>query len=222
MPPCMVSDPLPDKKRHDSTIIGLISDSHGDVKSLSTALIYLTEKKCRAIFHLGDICDSLQPETADACVELLKDYEVKGIKGNNDHSLVVNQDGQSDGPIKPGTLQYLKRLPLVTHSDRALLTHSLPFEKEMGLSCMIGNMDRHRALNFFQNHPDQILFRGHSHSPEITWRNRGGGIHSEKVGKDRTVMLNERIPCIVTCGALDMGYCMIWSPAENRVTCIRR
>jgi len=32
--------------------------------------------------------------------------------------------------------------------------------------------------------------------------------------------LSKSIPCVVTCGALTRGLCMIWNPGENVIECI--
>ena len=204
---------------HGGPLIGLVSDSHGRVETIAAALKYLKAERCGNLYHLGDICDSLHPESADACVELLRNYQVKSVKGNNDHSIVVNQAGRKTPSIKPETLDYLKRLPLVIQSGRMVMTHSLPFENELGLSCMVGAMHHHHARHFFHRFADGILFRGHSHSPEIIWQNHGGTMLSENILAGQTIGIAERTPCIVTCGALDLSLCMIWSPETSSISC---
>ncbi len=62
---------------------------------------------------------------------------------------------------------YLQQLPLVLEYENAVFTHSLPFERELGLSCMIGPMDEVQAQRFFKRFPHKLLFRGHGHDPEI-------------------------------------------------------
>ena len=109
----MSVDPSGNEHPHGNPAIGLISDSHGLPETMAAALEYLKKHQCGTLYHLGDMCDSLHPETADACVELLQEYRVRGIKGNNDHSVIVNQAGKSNKSIRPETLDYLKQLPLV-------------------------------------------------------------------------------------------------------------
>jgi predicted phosphodiesterase len=210
-------------RRHprDTPLIGLISDSHGRADLLANALAFMKRKGCDTIYHLGDICDSLHPETADACVGLLREFQVNGVKGNNDHSLVVNHDGRERSAIQAETIGYLRALPLVIRVEGSLLAHSLPFEKELGLACMVGVMSKDYARTFFQRFADRILFRGHSHSPEIVWQDHHGHVVSENIPRGQAIKTTERTPCIVTCGALDQGLCLLWSPTDNRVTSVK-
>ena len=201
--------------------IGIISDSHGQVKPLTDALTCLREKGCGTLYHLGDICDSLHPETADACVDMLRKFQVYGVKGNNDHTIVANHEGRESALIKAETVSYLKQLPLVIELKSSLLAHSLPFEKELGLACMVGAMTRDHARAVFRKLDDRILFRGHSHAPEITWQGRHDRVASEAIPPGKSIEINERRPCIVTCGALDHGLCMLWSPEDGLVTSLQ-
>lgn len=218
---CMV--PATPRKRHpaDSPLIGLVSDSHGQATSLANALAFLTQKGCNTLYHLGDICDSLHPETADACVGLLREFQVNCVKGNNDHAIVVNHDGRESASIKAGTVDFLRRLPLLIQMEGSLLAHSLPFEKELGLACMVGVMTDDYARTFFRRFAGHVLFRGHSHSPEITYQDRLDRVKSERIPPGRAIEISEHTPCIVTCGALDQGLCLLWSPADDRVTSLQ-
>ena len=74
------------------------------------------------------------------------------------------------------------------------------------------------ARIFFRRFADHILFRGHSHSPEITSQGRHGRVTSEIISPGEAIDITEHTPCIVTCGALDRGFCLLWSPADNRIT----
>jgi predicted phosphodiesterase len=200
------------------TLIGFISDSHGQVKRLANGLAYLKDKGCDTLYHLGDICDSLHPETADACMGLLRDFQVRCVKGNNDHSIVVNHTGRESASIQTETLDYLRQLPLVRQLEDGFMAHSLPFDKELGLACMVGALTDDYARAFFRNSGDRILFRGHSHSPEIVWQDCEGRVVSENIPLEQTIEINERIPCIVTCGALDHSLCLLWSIEDGSIT----
>ena len=203
------------------TLIGLISDSHGQPKRLASGLAYLKDQGCDTLYHLGDICDSLHPETADACVGLLRDFQVRCVKGNNDHSIVINYADRESTSIRIETLDYLRQLPLVSRLEGSLMAHSLPFEKELGLACMVGAMTHDYARIFFRSFGECILFRGHSHSPEITWQDCENRVVSGSIPLEQTITITERIPCIVTCGALDHSLCLLWSTKDNSVTSLR-
>lgn len=217
----MFNTPPHDRHTAKSALIGLISDSHGQADALAKALAFLRRKGCHALYHLGDICDSLHPEMGDACVGLLREFQVNCVKGNNDHALVVNHEGRKSTSIKAGTVDYLRQLPLVIQLRQSLLAHSLPFEKELGLACMVGTMTEDYARLFFDKFGDRILFRGHSHSPVITWQDPQGGVKSRAIPPGQAIDTTKHTPGIVTCGALDHGLCLLWSPSDGRVTSLQ-
>ena len=200
-------------------LIGIMADSHGQSKTIEAALTLMKDRGCQILYHLGDICDSTQPETAGACLQPLRDNGTIAIKGNNDHNIVANHVSRNNSPVSHENLQYLKNLPLLKYYQNALFVHSLPFVRELGLSSMIGTMGPKESRRFFKEFPAHIVFRGHSHSPEITWSaNRKLRTRSLTVGEKFNLSL--KIPCIVTCGALTRGLCMVWNTEKNAVECL--
>lgn len=203
---------MPDMK------IGIMADSHGHPDTITDALAFLAERKCRPILHLGDLCDSAHPETAPACVEPIREYGVTAVKGNNDHAIVANYTDHRQNPVSTETIDFLKSLPLVARFQKAIFTHSLPFHKTLGLSCMIRDLGSREIKKIFAQFSDKIVFRGHSHTPEIIWQ-QGGHIRTLGLKSGCRVDLAGRMPAVVTCGALTDGFCMIWEPFANRVEC---
>ncbi len=200
-------------------MIGIMADSHGQPETIARGLRVLTDMACRPIFHLGDVCDSTHPETVEDCLGPLRDHCVIIIKGNNDHAIVANHFGWEKAPVSAEVLQYLKNLPLVEHHLKAVLVHSLPFTREMGLSSMIGDLGERETHRFFNEFPDHIMFRGHSHSPEIVW-SQGQYFVDRSLVAGEKFGLTGKIPCVVTCGALSRGFCMAWSPEDNFIECL--
>jgi len=197
-------------------MIGIMADSHGKSETIRAALDALLGLNCRRIYHLGDVCDSTRPETAGACLGLLQKRRVITIKGNNDHAIVANHVGRKDAPLDSKILQSIRNLPLVQRYHNAVFTHSLPFADALGLACMIGAMSAKEACRSFMEFPHQVIFRGHSHLPEIMLP-RGGRIESRTPPVGVKFKLTGRLPCVVTCGALTRGLYMIWDPAENYI-----
>jgi predicted phosphodiesterase len=197
-------------------LIGIVADSHGRPGPIQDALALLKKLPCRIIYHLGDVCDSTHLETAEACLRLLQDHQVLMIKGNNDHAILANY---TDRPI-PFTARevwrYLQAAPLIRFYANAVFTHSLPFAETMGLSSMIGAMGENEALLTFKKFPRQLIFRGHSHSPEI-FQPQGRGVSSRSPVQREKIDLAEAMPCVVTCGALTRGWYMVWNPLENSI-----
>jgi predicted phosphodiesterase len=210
-----------DMKRKGSLIhrkVGIVADSHGRPDTIIASLDFLSKRNCQAIYHLGDICDSFHPETSEACLRPLQECMVKAIKGNNDHAILANQIGLEQESVSKKTLNFLRDLPLVTQYENATFTHSLPFVSDLGLACMIGAMGQMEARKFFQSSPKGLLFRGHSHTPEIIW-SEGQSIRFQTISAGQKVGLEDRLPSVVTCGALTRGLCMVWRPEENLVEC---
>ena len=201
------------------TMIGIMADSHGQVAPIRDALAVFDDAGCRSIYHLGDVCDSNHPETANACMRFLQDRRVQTIKGNNDQAIVANHIDREKSPVPPEVLRALKKLELVKYYQKAMFIHSLPFIQELGLSSMIGAMGRMEITRFCNDFPGKILFRGHSHSPEIAWLQRQQ-VKAQPLAAGLKLNLSKKIPCVVTCGALTRGLCMIWNPEEDWIESI--
>jgi len=202
---------IPKKK-----FVGIIADSHGQIESISDGIRFLSEMGCWPIFHLGDICDSSHAETADDCVKILEKNGVSAIKGNNDHLILCSYLERNGNVISDHTAKYLEDLPHVIEYDKAILAHSLPFYTELGFSCMIWDMGEKEINRFFKDKTKKILFRGHSHKPVISWR-ENSKIITEEIFLDREINLVERVPCVVTCGSLTRGLCMIWDTEHKNI-----
>jgi len=199
--------------------IGIMADSHGQAAPIAAAIEYFGRRDCRRIFHLGDVCDSVHPETAEGCLRPLLAHGVTIVKGNNDHTLVANHADRHPVSVGASVLGTLQKLPLRVKHGKAVLAHSLPFEREFGLVNMVRSMGYVEARHFFDTHSQPILFRGHSHTPEIVWR-ANGRIRFEKITAGEAINLDGRMPCVITCGALTRGFCMLWKPDENVIESI--
>lgn len=197
---------------------GIMADSHGDAGAIEAAARFLKKLGCGPLFHLGDICDSLRPETAGPCVERVRARNIRAVKGNNDHILALNMKGRLRPGEPPGVVEYLNALPQTLTFHHAVFCHSLPFEREMGASAMTGILGPGEAARFFKRRPGAILFRGHSHAPGVLFQ-KDGVVREKSISQGRETDLKEKIPCVVTCGALSQGLCMVWHPGENRLSC---
>jgi predicted phosphodiesterase len=193
------------------TAVGIITDSHGQVAQLSHAINYLQEKQCKTIIHLGDICDTVHIHTADKCISLIQTNNIVAIRGNNDHTLSLT----NSPVIHQRTRDYIQSLPLVLQSKQLFFAHSLPFVNALGLSCMIQNLNSHfinLCFNFLGK--NAILFRGHSHQPEMVVqlnKEYQRIVLNFPVKKD----LNKLCPCVITCGTVMDGQCMIYYPNDR-------
>jgi predicted phosphodiesterase len=188
--------------------VGLMADSHGDAALIALAVDRLRQEGCTALLHLGDICDSALPRTADACVSLLKRHAVLAVCGNNDHALVAG-GADMDGP----TLAWLQRLPLAIETPMAVFVHSRADVPRLGRAAMIGDMDDEETLRFMTAFPGRLLFRGHSHRASIRCLSPTGLIEAPllKAGD-----FSAPLPggAVITCGSLCEETAWIWYPLQ--------
>lgn len=191
-----------------------MADSHGQPDTIKSALAALSNLACGAVYHLGDVCDSAHPETAEACLRPLQEQHVIMIKGNNDHAILASNSDRQCPFAAPEVWRYLQAAPLIQFYQNAVFTHSLPFADTLGLSSMIGTLGKNEALRSFDDFPHHIIFRGHSHSPEIV-RPRGREITSHSLVPGQWIDLAGKMPAVVTCGALTRGLYMVWNPADG-------
>ena len=183
-----------------------MADSHGDPTSIEAAAVFFKKCGCDLIIHLGDICDTAHPENTAACLERLAAHGILGIRGNNDHTLLLNQPSL----LQPATMAIIRDLPLTRQIESALLTHSLPFASSMGPRCMLETMSTTHIRRFFGNYPAMQLFRGHSHQPEIV-RSKQASLLREKLLPGQAYPLGPKESAVITCGALADGFCLIWN-----------
>jgi len=209
----------PGTPSHESQKIGIMADSHGQPDAIKKALTRLEQEDCRQVYHLGDICDSSHPETADACVRLLQKRGVLAIKGNNDHRVVIDHLHASRAYISGETIDYLRSLPQMLKCDGAIGAHSLPFPDDLGPACMIWAMKDNDIRRFFLEFPHDLLFRGHDHSPWIAWQN-DNDIITRPISTGEELTLKDRFPYVITCGALTRGLCMVWHMEKMSLACL--
>jgi len=199
-------------------MIGIIADSHGHVDNLNHAIMQLQKKACQFIIHLGDICDSAILETVDQCIHLIIKNKLIAIKGNNDHIIWTNHNMHPESVgISKQAMRYIEDLPLIFHYNRALFVHSLPNIHSLGLSAMIRTMGKVEAAHFFAQYPKHVLFRGHSHTPEIMYL-KNNHIETNFIQTQNPFQMNQHVSYIITCGALTRGHYMTWHTNYNTIT----
>ncbi len=200
--------------------VGIMSDSHGRPALIEAAVRILRGRGCARLFHLGDICDSGMPETADECVRLLVAGGVLAVKGNNDHVLTVNFSGGREGPPLPETVEYLANLPPLLEYGDIAFTHSLPFFDTMGLSSLVRVMEEDRLEDLFARTRYRILFRGHGHTQELIGYD-GARLQRFELHNGDGLRLEAASRYVITCGALVEGHGLIWDPGREMITGVK-
>jgi len=146
------------------------------------------------------------------------DNSIMAVKGNNDHAISLNDFDHTGYPVSAASVNYLRNLPLLLKNGDLLFTHSLPFVEELGLSSMVGLMAPKNLSRFFTDYPAAILFRGHSHSPEII-KPENHNFACKPLFPGQKFDLNLISPCVFTCGALTEGHCLILE-SDHSLACL--
>jgi len=195
--------------------IGIMADSHGNAALIARAAALLCARGCALCIHLGDIIDTTRPDTIDACLQALEAGRIKAIRGNNEHTLLLNRSAWLRRPAGDA----IRAMPFGRRIGPALLVHSLPFDEALGARCLLEDMDAGRLGWFFGAYPETTLFRGHSHRPEIV-RSSKASLVRQPMPEGCPVSLAARQPAVITCGALADGRCMIWDRRQGIVTLV--
>lgn len=195
--------------------IGIMADSHGDAALIAKAAAALRSRGCALCVHLGDIIDTTRPDAIDACLQALDAGQIKAVRGNNEHTLLLNRPAR----LHRQALEAIGSMPLGRRIGAALLVHSLPFDEALGTRCLLEDMDIGRLGWFFGAYPETTLFRGHSHRPEIV-RFRKAALVRQPLPEECSVPLPARQPAVITCGALADGLCLIWDRRQETVVLV--
>jgi len=193
--------------------IGIMADSHGNAAMIARAAALLRSRGCTLCVHLGDIVDTTRPDTIDACLQALTAGQIKAIRGNNEHTLLLNRSAW----LHRQALEAMHAMPFGRRIGAVLLVHSLPFDETLGVRCLLEDMDVNRLGWFFESYPETTLFRGHSHRPEIVTSSKAS-LARQPLPEGCAVPLAARQPAVITCGALADGLCLIWDRRQETVT----
>ena len=195
--------------------IGLMADSHGDAALIASAAAVLRSRGCAMCIHLGDAVDTTRPDTVEACLQALDAGQIKAVRGNNEHTLLLNRSAG----LGRQAADVMRAMPFGRRIGSALLVHSLPFEEALGVRCLFEDMDVDQLRRFFARYPETLLFRGHRHQPEIV-QLREASLVRRSMAKGRPVPLAARQAAVITCGALADGLCLVWDRRQATVELI--
>ncbi|MBN1614287.1 MAG: metallophosphoesterase family protein [Deltaproteobacteria bacterium] len=203
--------------------IGLLADSHGDLKSTEESIRVLRERGVDGMIHLGDFSDSMRTDTLGAIVDMLEANGILAVMGNNDFMVgntLAEMAAHNGDPDRSRLAAFIKSVPMTRVLQDLCFAHSLPFE--MFKSCYepIDNGSTERAQSLFRETSHRILFCGHSHFP-VLFRLRGGRVSRENVLPDRRISLDPSDRYIVVVGAVEEGECALYDLESSSYERIR-
>ena len=194
--------------------IGLIADSHGQNDLLQRAIRTVRQNGAETIIHLGDLCDSLDPDSAEDTVNILQQNNIPGVLGNNEYSMISEHHNAHVQNISSYVLDYLSGLPYILELGPLWFTHSAPFEWPAATRRPI--MDFLPHLIKQKPFPFEILFRGHSHSPSII-EIKNGEIKEIPVQSGKTLKLRRNSRYVITVGAVEEASSALFLPEEYEI-----
>jgi predicted phosphodiesterase len=112
--------------------IGIIGDVHAEHQHLETALKHLIDQQVDVIVCTGDLVDG--KGDVDACIELLKAFNVHTVRGNHDRWVLEDKARHVPNAhlrihLQDNSLEFLATLPqqidLHTTSGRLMLCHGV-------------------------------------------------------------------------------------------------
>lgn len=153
--------------------IGIISDIHGNLEALTSALDVMVASQVDEIVCLGDIVG--YGANPHECIELVRKQCTLVVLGNHDQAAVDLRAAEyfSDlaraavewtaQQLSPDEKQYLAGLPLTAERAEALLVHASP--RQPGeWNYLFSESEARMAFGAF---PHRICFVGHSHVPGV-------------------------------------------------------
>lgn len=198
---------------HETEIIGIMADSHGNNVLLAAAIEALKDRGARTLIHLGDMCDTLSPHLTTETLRLIGENGVRGVRGNNECQMIHDlKSSRGEGPHQESTA--LEELPYVMSLGPLWFTHSVPYPFPAATRRPVSEFLP--ALLEDPAIPFSILFRGHSHRLSIL-EIRGASWEKIPVEADRDIPLDKDHRYIITVGAVEKAACALFMPGERRI-----
>lgn len=153
---------------------GIFSDIHGNMEALLQVMDSMKRYGVERKVCLGDIVG--YGPFPNECVELVQEQSHITILGNHD-SVAVGLESSDEwnnynaqraiewtrNVLKPATVEFLKKLPLVISEPPLFFTHASPLSPAEWK--YVSSLDD--AVNAFSFFSEQIAFIGHTHWPII-------------------------------------------------------
>lgn len=192
--------------------LGLLSDSHGNLKATEQAINILNQNDCEIIIHLGDFCDTNRREHLEDLLHLFQEKKVSVVKGNNDYLIELalqNATGKEySDPL--WMYDYLKNVPMNLIMDDICFAHSFPFDYLRSFYEPIDVGSTERASLLFGQMSYRILFCGHSHTPIYFCLNTLGAVVRKETPLDKKILLQSSSRFIFVVGAAAEGECAVF------------
>jgi predicted phosphodiesterase len=166
----------------------------------------LKKNRAEALIHLGDVTDTLRLETVDECVDILMENDICGVMGNHEYSLITHHFKRYPERFSGRAKRYIRSLPYRRELSDICFTH---FSPQGGVHGLYAPTDENSYEATLLNSTWPILINGHSHEPCI-YRRFENVIEKMAFQMNIPFQLAKDACYILTCGALEDGYCALY------------
>jgi putative phosphoesterase len=200
--------------------IGLLADSHGDLRATEKSIRTLRRRDVDLIVHLGDFSDSVRLDLLAAMIDILKSNQVLAVMGNNDFMVgnMLAEEAYMTYQDRDRMAAFIKDIPMKRVLEDICFAHSLPFDHFKACYEPIDNGSTVRADQLFQETDHRVLFCGHSHLP-VLFRLRSERVTRENVPPGRPLSLDSSDRYIMVVGAVEEGECALF---DRESSCYER
>ncbi len=153
--------------------IAIISDIHGNLSALQTALDYIQDRQYQRLICLGDVV-GYGPQPGK-CINLIQKHADLCVRGNHDTAiyddellLYFNQLAYqsivwTSKQLSQQQKAFLQQLPLTKAENNLFFTHSSPLNPEKWTYLFTPS----EAVPAMMTFDERICFVGHTHVPKI-------------------------------------------------------
>ncbi len=184
----------------------MLSDVHGELRTLTRALDHCRETGIETIALLGDLFDKV--EEADRCAAALNGWHVVGVYGNHEREIALAA-AAGEIHVEPETLDLLGGLGEQVLTDEYCLIHEAEawgqHDPVAALFQRSGTSNGYRPASW-------ITFAGHTHVRSA--RTESGPLDINR----GTLKLSAVRNYLINPGALAVGQYAIWDREEHIIT----
>lgn len=153
--------------------IAIISDIHGNLEALSTALDYISQQGIKDIYCLGDVVG--YGPNPNECIEIVRQRCKVVLMGNHDYAAIglarieyFNQYAKlatywTMERLTQENQDFLRNLPFIYQTDSMIFVHASPSNPSHWYYILSLN----DAIMEMQSFTQDICFVGHSHVPVV-------------------------------------------------------
>jgi predicted phosphodiesterase len=213
-----------DSHHHDRLRIGLLADSHGNLRATRACLRRLHSEKVDLLMHLGDIFDSCGDENLIDLLQTIQQNNIAGVKGNNDYQVEKALQNGVSIPLPAADRNrismFLKALPMKREINDICFAHSLPYDSIRAFYEPVDTGATDRAARLFNETPYRMIFCGHSHHP-VFFRWRAGKVTRETIRPEEPLRLDDRQRYIIVVGSAENEECGLFDSVRRLYQRIR-